>query len=91
MTLGGKPTPVYVVTDEEIAAGYFTVEAGSAIAVSQLEVEARGVSGGLAIPVYPVSAEYVNEYGLREGIWTGSSAVRSTDCSNRPRRFCPPP
>lgn len=68
MTLGGKPSPVYVVSDDEVAAGKFTVEAGPAIAVSSLSALARGVSGGHAMPVYVVDAGYVNANGIRDGL-----------------------
>lgn len=68
MTIGGKATPVYVVTDEEIASGAFTVEAGPAIAISVLSASGRGVIGGNTIPVYPVNAAYVATNGVRDGL-----------------------
>lgn len=69
--------PVYVVTDAEIAAGQFTVEAGPAVVVSSLDVADRGVAGGNAIPVYPVDAAYVNTHGIRGGL-QGTPVIDAT-------------
>lgn len=77
MTIGGKSVPVYVVTDAQIAAGEFTVEAGPAIVVSALDIADRGVMGGNAMPVYPVDATYVNTHGVRGGL-QGTPVVDAT-------------
>jgi len=68
MTQGGKSTPVYIVTDEEIASGAFTVEAGSAIPISLLESTNRGVMGGNSTPIYIVDADYVGSHGIKDGL-----------------------
>ncbi len=68
MTLGGKSTPVYVVSDDEITSGRFTVAPGPAVAVSVLDVTKRGVLGGNCIPVYVIDDAQIAVRGLRGGL-----------------------
>lgn len=68
MTIAGKPTPVYVVTDTQVASGQFTIAPGKAIAVSALNASVRGVSGGNAVPVYVVDAAEAQRRGLADGL-----------------------
>ncbi len=68
MTLGGKSTPVYIVTDAEVVSGRFTIASGPAITVSSLDILARGVGGGPAMPVYIINTAEVNRRGLHGGL-----------------------
>lgn len=77
MPLGGKPEPVYVVTDAQIASGEFTIAPGKCIAVAALDVSGAGVSGGSAIPVYVVDAAEANRRGVYGGL-NGSPVVDAT-------------
>ncbi len=64
---GGKSKGVRVVTDAELADNTFEIQPGPVTRVAQLDATVRGVMGGLALPVYPVTLAEANRRGMLGG------------------------
>lgn len=82
MTIGGKPEPVYVVTDAQIASGEFTIAPGPVIAVTVLNSSVRGVGGGNAMPIYVVDEAEALRRGLMHGLQGMPICDMTTDRSD---------
>lgn len=73
---GGKPQPIYVVTQAELDSGAFRLQPGPATKVVGLQGATRGVLAGPSQPVFVVSGSY--ERGIEGGVAIPVSNMTST-------------